>query len=197
MNEFWNNRYAAAEYAYGTSPNHFFREQIDKLEPGAILLPAEGEGRNAVYAAMNGWEVYAFDFSPRARLKAEKLAAANHVQLNYLTASFDEIEYPENSFDCIALVYVHFHPSVRTMYHKKILNFLKPGGIIILEGFSKKQIRNSSGGPKDMEMLFSAEELKADFEIMHKVEVNETTISLKEGIYHQGTAEVIRMRGVR
>jgi hypothetical protein len=74
MNEFWNNRYSTEEYAYGTLPNEYLKEEAEKLKPGNILFPAEGEGRNAVHAARLGWKVYAFDISTEAKLKAEKLA---------------------------------------------------------------------------------------------------------------------------
>ena len=75
MKEFWEIRYAEKQYAYGENPNVYFKEQLDKLKPGKILLPAEGEGRNAVYAAKQGWEVMAFDLSSEGKNKAEKLAA--------------------------------------------------------------------------------------------------------------------------
>jgi len=107
MTEIWNQRYAQKEYVYGIKPNEFYKEQLLKLQPGKILFPAEGEGRNAVFAALNGWDVVAFDSSMEAKKKAEKLADENKVELKYLISSIEEFEFEENSFDTIVLVYVH------------------------------------------------------------------------------------------
>jgi SAM-dependent methyltransferase len=195
MNDFWNKRYSTEEYAYGTLPNEFFREEAKKLIPGKILFPAEGEGRNAVYAALIGWEVYAFDISTEAKLKAEKLADRNNLMIHYTISPVDEIKYPEAYFDCIVLIYAHFSPQNRNRYHRNLLKLLKPGGTIILEGFSKKQIKLDSGGPKDIDMLFSRTELENDFIYLSSFQVTETEYILNEGKYHQGIAAVIRLTG--
>ncbi|SHF25782.1 Methyltransferase domain-containing protein [Mariniphaga anaerophila] len=163
MNNFWNERYAFNEYAYGTNPNLFFKEQLDKLKPGKILFAAEGEGRNAVYAAKNGWNVSAFDASTEAQNKANKLAGQNHVSIDYRANDLEHITYQQEKFDAIVLIFAHFHPRKRESYHKKLISFLKPGGTVILESFSKNQINYKSGGPRNVEMLYSEEELKSDF----------------------------------
>jgi hypothetical protein len=98
-------------------------------------------------------------------------------------------------FDCIVLIFAHFHPFERNVFHNKLLSYLKPGGTILLEGFSKKQLQFNSGGPRNFEMLFSAEEIKNDFIRLSKLELDETEIILDEGRFHQGTASVIRMIG--
>jgi ubiquinone/menaquinone biosynthesis C-methylase UbiE len=195
MNEFWNNRYSTEEYAYGTLPNEYLKEEAEKLKPGNILFPAEGEGRNAVHAARLGWKVYAFDISTEAKLKAEKLADRSKVKIHYTISSVDEINYPEAYFDCIVLIFAHFPPQNRKNHHQKLLTFLKPGGTIILEGFSKKQIKMDSGGPKDPDMLFSREELENDFSSLSTCRITETGYILNEGKFHQGPAAVIRLTG--
>jgi 2-polyprenyl-3-methyl-5-hydroxy-6-metoxy-1,4-benzoquinol methylase len=195
MNEFWNNRYSTEEYAYGTLPNEFYKEEAKKLKPGTILFPAEGEGRNAVHAALLGWEVYAFDVSTEAKLKAEKLADRNQVTIHYTISSVDEVKYPEAYFDCIVLIFAHFPSQSRNSHHQKLLKFLKPGGIMILEGFSKKQIKMNSGGPKDPDMLFSRDELENDFSSLSTLRITEAEYILNEGKYHQGSAAVIRLTG--
>lgn len=200
MKEFWNKRYAEKEMAYGIEPNKYFASQISKLKARKILLPAEGEGRNAIYAAILGWQVSAFDISKEGKQKAEKLAAANNVDIEYLVGGFEQINYKEESFDCIALVFAHFAPHLKSAYHKLLNIYLKKGGLVILEGFSKKQIENNtlnpnSGGPKNVDMLFSIEEIKQDFSNYEIIELSEKEITLNEGLYHNGKSSVIRFVG--
>jgi 2-polyprenyl-3-methyl-5-hydroxy-6-metoxy-1,4-benzoquinol methylase len=195
MSEFWNERYALKEYIYGTEPNIFFKNQITKLSPGKILFPAEGEGRNAVYAAKLGYDVYAFDSSKEAKKKAEWLAKKHTVKINYQINDIESADYPSDFFDCIVLIFAHFHPLERNYFHNKLLSFLKPGGTILLEGFSKKQLQFNSGGPRNIEMLFSAKEIQHDFQHLSKIELEEKKIFLDEGSFHQGPASVIRMIG--
>lgn len=197
MNNFWNERYATVEYAYGTEPNLYFKEELGKLKPGKILFPAEGEGRNAVYAAKSGWEVTAFDPSAEGKRKAEILATKNNVKIRYLLESYETIDFPPKTFDCLVLIFAHMHPSKRTEYHRKLVSFLKPGGVLILEGFSKKQIHNNTGGPRDVNMLFSKEELEHDFAGLSEIKITELQTELSEGLFHQGTASVIRVFGVK
>jgi SAM-dependent methyltransferase len=195
MNDFWNNRYSTEEYVYGILPNEFFKGEVEKLIPGKILFPAEGEGRNVVHAALSGWKAYAFDTSTEAKLKAEKLADRKNIKIYYTISSVDEIKYPEAYFDCIVLIYAHFPPQIRNRYHRNLLKLLKPGGTIILEGFSKKQIKKDSGGPGDINMLFSRAELENDFSSLSSFLITETEYVLNEGKYHQGLASVIRLTG--
>jgi len=195
MNDFWNERYASELYAYGTSPNQFFKENIEKLNPGKILFPAEGEGRNAVFAAKLGWSVSAFDLSSEGKRKADLLAAENKVEIDYKIAGFADISFETGQFDCIVLIFAHIPPIKRAEFHRKMISFLKPGGILILEGFSKKQIQFNSGGPRDLQMLFSEKELQTDFKLLSHLEISETETILNEGPFHQGKAAVIRVLG--
>ncbi|WP_423127108.1 class I SAM-dependent methyltransferase [Gaoshiqia sp. Z1-71] len=194
---FWNERYAAEEYAYGTEPNDFLKQELDRLKPGKILLPGEGEGRNAVYAARQGWQVLAFDSSSEGKKKAEKLAVLHQVSINYLIDHYDEIELPVHEFDCLALIYTHMPAAERREYHRKLAASLKPGGTLILEGFSKEQIHNDTGGPKSVEMLFSREELEADFSEFFKLSISQLDLDIREGLYHNGKASVIQLVAVK
>ena len=164
---------------------------------GKILLPAEGEGRNAVFAATKGWQVTAFDPSIEGKRKAEQLAKKNQVSINYLIDNYDFVDFPKESFDCVVLIFAHMHPMKRKEYHQKLISFLKPGGILILEGFSKKQIKNNTGGPRDIDMLFSKNELESDFNSFSELVLTETDTILNEGPFHQGTASVIRVLGTK
>jgi SAM-dependent methyltransferase len=192
MTEFWDLRFAEPSYAYGTEPNQFFKEQLIKLPPGKILFPAEGEGRNAVFAAKQGFEVYAFDYSNEGQKKAQRLAAESKVSIDYSLASYDSVEYAEDFFDVIVLIFAHMPAQKRKEWHRKLAGFLKPGGKIILEGFSKDQLKYRTGGPPNLEMLFSEEELADDFEDLVPLLLNKEVVSLDEGSYHRGDASVIR-----
>lgn len=195
MKEFWNQRYGATEYAYGTEPNVFFKSQLDSLQAGKLLMPAEGEGRNAVYAATLGWETTAFDSSISGREKAMKLASEKGVNIAYRIEDAREVSFPEASFDAIGLIYVHLPPDFRQLLHQRILSWLKPGGHIILEGFGKDQLQFQSGGPRDINMLFSKAMLEEDFAALKNLHIEEASIDLEEGLYHVGKAAVVRLVG--
>ncbi|MCX7998787.1 MAG: methyltransferase domain-containing protein, partial [Leptospiraceae bacterium] len=106
--EFWNERYSLEEYVYGESPNIYFKEKLDSLPKGKILLPCEGEGRNAVHAAQKGFEVFAFDQSEVAQKKAFKLANKYGVKINYDVYEMESANYKEQSFDVLGLIFAHF-----------------------------------------------------------------------------------------
>jgi 2-polyprenyl-3-methyl-5-hydroxy-6-metoxy-1,4-benzoquinol methylase len=181
MKDKWDERYSGKEFAYGEQPNNFLKEQLIKLPAGTILFPAEGEGRNAVYAAKQGWSVAAFDQSIEGKKKAIKLADKHHVSINYKAEEFQSIAYQENQFDAIALIYAHFPADKKSSYHKIVTTYLRPGGIVIFEAFSKKHLDYNSknekvGGPKDFDTLFSIDEIKSDFENFEVIELEEKEI---------------------
>lgn len=193
MSEFWNKRYSSDVYVYGEEPNNFFKASLDKLSPGKMLLPAEGEGRNAVYAAFLGWDVSAFDISSEGKGKALELAQKNNVSIDYKVVGFEAFEAGENSFDAIGLIYAHVPGDMRKEYYQKCVRLLKPGGTLVLEGFSKKKLGLTSGGPKSLEMLFSLEELKSELTGLEIEYGEELKIQLDEGTHHIGEGEVVRI----
>lgn len=197
MHEMWNKRYKGEDYVYGREPNNYLRCELIKIDPGIILFPAEGEGRNAVFAASIGWEVHAFDYSETGKTKALKLASENKVQINYKLASYEEMDYNQEQFDCIALIYAHQPSQQRKATHQKLINYLKPGGIIILEAYSKEQLKYNTGGPKDVDMLFSKEELQNDFESLSSYDISVVETNISEGLLHVGKSSVIRMTGIK
>lgn len=192
MKAFWDERYAASEYIYGEEPNVWFAEQIKQLSPGRLLLPCEGEGRQAVYAAALGWEVEAFDQSESGREKALALAAKQGQTIRYSLADAMEYQHAE-PFEALALVYAHMPEKLRTAFHQRMAAQLKPGGMLILEGFHTSQLGRSSGGPRDLSMLFTSEMLEADFAGFHILHLGVEEVLLNEGTYHSGAAKVVRM----
>jgi SAM-dependent methyltransferase len=193
----WDQRYADAEYVYGTDPNDFFKQELDRLQPGKILLPAEGEGRNAVYSAGKGWEVWAFDQSEVGRKKALKLASGRGVSIRYDLHDLATVEYPENYFDAIASIFVHTPGEKRQAIHRNLVRFLKPGGTLILAGFTKEQLKFNSGGPKEISWLFSKEELTTDFAGLRIQSIDQPETEIREGDFHRGRASVIQLVAVK
>ena len=192
--KFWDNRYAEASYTYGTKPNVYFKNQLDALpNPGRLLLLAEGEGRNAVYAAQKGWEVTAVDFSEKGKQKALALAAQNGVEIEYIVANLQTYDFIKTGpWDAIGLIYAHFPSEFRGSIHRKCAKALRPGGHIILEAFNRKQLNRLSGGPNDIDFLYSKILLEDDFEGLDYLEGGESTVFLTEGEGHAGLADVVR-----
>ncbi|MEP2669417.1 MAG: class I SAM-dependent methyltransferase [Cyclobacteriaceae bacterium] len=193
----WNERYSAEAFAYGEQPNNFLKEQLDQLPVGSILFPAEGEGRNAVYAAQLGWQVYAFDISIEGQKKAFHLAEKNKVKIEYAVGELQTLNYKPHQFDAIALIYAHFPAGIKSSYHKTLDTYLKKGGVIIFEAFSKRNIdyvtkNEEVGGPRDIATLFSIDEIKSDFSNYEFDQLEEVELELHEGLYHNGIGSVIR-----
>lgn len=200
MKEFWDKRYGQNTFIYGEAPNVFIKEKLPLFSPGKILFPAEGEGRNAVYAAQLGWEVSAFDFSIQGKEKADKLAASKGVKIDYQVQSFLHEHYAPATFDAIGLTYVHMPPEVKVKMHQRLDGYLKVGGHIILEAFSKEHRELSKknpalGGPPDVQMMYSLEEIERDFKNYEILELTKTKVHLDEGSGHVGLSSVIRFIG--
>ncbi|MGL5262809.1 MAG: class I SAM-dependent methyltransferase [Bacteroides sp.] len=202
MNNSWNEQYSREEYRYGETPNLFFKEFIDALPVGQILLPGDGEGRNGVYAASKGWQVHAFDQSAVAREKALRLARKKGVHLQFEVLDFKNLDgyYADSSYDLIVLTFVHLPKQLRKSYFKKLLPLLKEGGYLILEGFTKNQIRHqqvnpSAGGPSHIDMLYAREEIEDTFKSLELISLQELEVHLSEGVGHQGLSSVLRYVG--
>lgn len=200
VKEMWDSRYAQEEFAYGIEPNQYLKEQLEKLEVGSILFPAEGEGRNAVFAAKLGWNVSAFDISVEGKNKALRIAEANQVNIDYQVGELETLHYTSEQFDAMALIFAHFQPEKKSQIHQTLISYLRQGGIVIFEAFSKKHLEYVSknekvGGPKDINALFSLEKIRSDFKDFEIITLEEKEIELKEGIYHNGIGCVIRFVG--
>lgn len=188
----WNERYQQDIYQYGINPNDFMAEQIQQIPTGRILFPGAGEGRDAVFAAKLGWEVHAFDLSEQGQSKALKLASQEKTRIHFKVADASLVKFPLASFELIGLTYFHLPIETRLPFYANCVSWLKPGGKILLEGFSKKQLGLSSGGPKNIDWLFSAKELTTEFLGLKIILNEEKQRILDEGPLHQGLAEVVQ-----
>lgn len=199
MNNFWNKMYSEKEFIYWEEPNKFFAENIVKLEPWKILLPADWEWRNWVFAGKMWWEVFCFDVSEVWKEKALKLAEKNNVEINYEIADFKKLNAPwrkcpwgeGNSFDCIVLTYLHFINHSKKEFQKFLDKYLKKWWIVILEWFSKKHFWRN-WWPKNIDMLFDLEEIKSDFENYEIIKSEEKKVKLEEGKWHSWESILVR-----
>lgn len=203
MQDFWNQRYAEPGYKYGTEPNAFLREQASRLAPASqVLVPGDGEGRNSVWLAAQGHSVLAVDMAEVGLAKARQWALAQgdgvSARLRTQWADLSVWAPPGGQFDAVVLTYVHLPSSFRTEAHQRLAAALKRGGLLILEAFHPSQLGRNSGGPKDVDMLYTLAQLRADFGgILRELQGRETEVMLNEGPGHQGPGFVTRWVGQR
>ena len=196
--DFWNQRYAEEGFAYGDIPNEYFKQEIQRLTPGKLLLPAEGQGRNAVYAAGLGWQVDCFDLSEVGKQRSFELAHNMGVTIqNYWVGNGVDLELTQQ-YTAVGLIYSHFAPSDKRLMLAKIAKTVIPGGVIIAEVFSKdhvkyKQANPKVGGPGEIDVLFSEDEFMEAFEDFDMEYLQTKEVDLTEGLYHQGIGSVVRM----
>ena len=195
---FWDQQFSTPDYKYGTEANEFLREQAYRLAPASqVLLPGDGEGRNSVWLAQRGHRVTALDNSKVGLDKALRLASENKVEVGVIHADLEHWVPPPDRFDAVVLTYVHLPASWRRVAHQRLMSALRPGGFLILEAFHPKQLRHSSGGPKDEAMLYTAETIRSDLAadpavIMDEAFAWEGEAHLDEGSGHQGSAYLTR-----
>ncbi|MEW5838510.1 MAG: class I SAM-dependent methyltransferase [Pseudomonadota bacterium] len=196
--DFWNTRFAEEHLAYGEAPNAFVQEQAYRLPPGArVLLPGDGQGRNSVWLAQQGFDVVCVDWSEAGLARAQELAARQAVFIEPILADLTAWLWPQDAFDAVVAVHLHLMPDARRQVHQAMLRALKPGGLLLLEAFDLEQAGLNSGGPRNPAMLYSAEMLAEDFAEAEFLMLERAQVMLDEGLYHQGMAEVVRMVAVR
>ncbi len=195
MKKHWDERYSADEYTYGIEPSSWFKEIIETLPAGRVLIPGAGEGRDAVYAARLGWQVTAFDQSRQGKIKAIKLAMEEGVKICYEVADVESFHPDQEKYDLIALVFLHLAPEVRRRFHQKLHLWLNPGGMVVVESFHPRQVYNNSGGTKEISLLVTPEQLADDFVSLEIIENKQIVTTLNEGKLHQGKADVVRFLG--
>ena len=189
----WDERYSADDYAYGTEPNDFLHSVVDKIPKGRVLCLAEGEGRNAVFLAQHGYEVIAVDSSPVGLEKALKLANSRGVTINTECNDLTEYTIPKESFEGIISIFCHLPPAARKILHKKVVNGLKPGGVMILEAYTPKQLNYKTGGPPVEEMTMTLSGLKKELSGVNFDYGKELVREVVEGKFHTGTGAVVQI----
>lgn len=188
----WNQRFAEEGYLFGEAPNRFLASHAVSLPPGRALCVADGEGRNGVWLAERGWEVVSLDFSDVAQRKAADLAARRGVDLHLVQADVHAWDYPPAAFDLVVDIFSQFSaPADRERKWTQMASAVRPGGHLILQGYTPDQLRHGTGGPRDPTHLYTEALLRSAFpgwEILH-LQATETV--LDEGPGHSGPSAVI------
>lgn len=190
--DFWNERYAEKAYAYGIQPNDFLKSQSFKAG-GKVICLAEGEGRNAVYLAEQGYEVTSVDYSEEGVQKTKTLAKAKGVTVNAICADLGEFDLGEDQWDGIVIIFGHFPADLRKVVHGSLYKALKAGGKVVIEAYHKDQLQHKTGGPQSTTMLYNRTELMEDLKAFNQIEIKELTRSVVEGKYHFGKAAVVQV----
>jgi len=193
MKELWNERFGGEEYFYGTKPNAFLASQAHLLQPGQVALSvADGEGRNGVWLAEQGLEVLAVDFSEKALQKSRKLAESRGVALQTELADLYTWNWGENRFDVIVAIFIQFASSQqRPALHQAIQRALKPGGLLLLQGYTPKQLEFKTGGPSNRDNLYNKTDLQHDFAAMEILQLREHEMVISEGPGHSGMSALV------
>jgi cyclopropane fatty-acyl-phospholipid synthase-like methyltransferase len=199
MSEFerWEARFAGPEYHFGTEPNAFLKSKADLLKPGQTALSiADGEGRNGVFLAEQGLDVLAMDFSPTALAKSQALARQRGVTIRTEQADLDTWRWPAGAIDVVVAIFFQFcAPPLRTRVFDSIKRALKPGGLLLMEGYTPKQRQYKTGGPSEVENLYTRKLLEQSFADFSSVEIREYDSEIHEGPGHGGMSALIDLVG--
>lgn len=193
--DFWNQRFSAEPDLYGARPNDWVARCCGDLSPGSrVLCLAEGQGRNALWLAARGHRVTAVDASAVAMSQLATAATSRGLAIDTVTALLPDWSPPAASFEAVVLIYAHFPPDVRALIHRQAARALVPGGLLVLEAFDKAQLGRSSGGPKDLAMLYDRDTLGDDFAMLQVEALAPHDAVLDEGPGHRGQARILRLR---
>ena len=189
----WNERYAGEEYHFGTEPNAFLLEQQELLRPGMnCLAVADGEGRNGVWLAKQGLTVLSVDSSPVAIAKAQKLAEQRGVTVDFELADLLNWEWGKNRYDVVVAIFIQFVGlGQREQLFASIKHCLKPGGLLLLQGYTPRQLEYRTGGPSQVENLYTEALLRAEFADMEILFLHEHDSVIHEGAGHSGMSALI------
>ena len=190
----WNQRFAEEGYLFGETPNHFLATHAAALPPGRALCVADGEGRNGVWLAEQGWQVVSLDFSDVAQHKAADLAARRGVTLDLVQEDVHAWDYPASAFDLVVDIFSQFSaPADRARKWSGMDAALRLGGHLILQGYTPDQLCHGTGGPKDPAHLYTEDLLRGAFPGLEILLLEEVETLLEEGVGHSGPSAVIGM----
>ena len=191
--DFWNEKFATTDYAYGTEPNDFLVSAVTNLKRGATLSLAEGEGRNAVWLAQQGFTVSAIEQSEKGVGKTLRLALQRGVIVMAERGELETFHIQPNSWDLVVSIYAHTPQELRRKLHRQVVAGLKPGGVFVLEAYTPAQIPNNTGGPKDASLMPTAELLRSERAGLVFDHIEEVERDVVEGSLHTGTAHVVQV----
>ena len=197
--ERWNTRYAGERYWFGAAPSAFLVAQLHRLPAGArVLCVADGEGRNGVWLASRGHRVTAFDFSPEGVAKAQRLAAAQGVAVDFQQADVNDWNWTETPYDAVVAIFVQFAtPAERERMFAGIVTALRPGGVLLLQGYRPEQLALGTGGPKIASHFYTEPLLQEQLAALEIVYLESHDSALAEGEGHAGPSALIDLVGIK
>ena len=188
----WDEKYSDASYFYGTEPNDFLKENVTHLPMGKVLCLADGEGRNSVFLAKQGYSVTAVDASPVGLDKATRLAQENNVEITTICADLNEFDLGHMEWDGIVSIFCHLPAPLRAKVHGAVQSALTVNGVFLLEAYTPKQLEFGTGGPRSEAFLMSQDQLTTDLDGLDFVQLHETTRTITEGQGHNGQSAVVQ-----
>ncbi len=199
QSQFWDDRFEAEHYVFGTEPNAFLKREAHRIAPASrVLAVADGEGRNGVYLAGLGHDVVATDFAPKGIAKARRLASEKGVRLHTELVDLADYDWPEAEFDAVVAIFIQFaDPAFRAEIFKGFAKTLKPGGLLLLEGYRPEQLEYGTGGPKARENLYTEDMLREAFAGWDISILNAYDAEVDEGPGHSGMSALIDLIAIR
>lgn len=189
----WNQRYASEPHLFGQEPNEYLRAQAHHLAPGSrVLCVADGDGRNSVWLARQGLRVDAFDISDVGVGRARQLAAEARVNVDYSVADCDQWPWPTARYDAVVAIFVQFaDPAMRERLFAHMAAALKPGGVLVLQGYTPRQLEYKTGGPPILSHLYTPEMIRSAFADLQIIELRDYEAVLTEGTQHHGLSALL------
>lgn len=189
----WDERYDREDYLFGTNPNAFLKSCAPLLEPGqTVLAVADGEGRNGVWLAGHGMKVTGFDASKVGLDKARRHAERNGVTVDYRLAMVEDWAWQANAFDVVVAIFIQFaEPPLRKLIFEGMIRTLKPGGLLLLQGYTPRQLDYGTGGPRAVENLYTRPMLERAFASLNIMRLVEHDSEVDEGPGHSGMSALI------
>ena len=189
----WNKRFEAERYIFGTAPNEYLQGVAHHLAPaGRVLCVADGEGRNSVWLARRGHRVDAFDIAELGVRKARNLARGAGVEVNFAVADGDALQWPATLYDAVVAIFIQFaDPAMRGRLFERMVHTLKPGGVLVLQGYTPNQLEYKTGGPPFVDNLYTEPMLRTAFAALEVLDLREYEAELTEGTQHSGRSALI------
>ena len=191
---FWDQKFSGSTYLYGTEPNDYLKQTAHHIPKGRVLCLADGEGRNSVYLAEQGYDVTAVDNSQVGLEKAVALAKSRGVTITPIFADLVDFDLGINHWDGVVSIFCHLPPLLRTKVHTSVAPALRSGGVLILEAYSPKQLDFGTGGPRDLDLLMTTGQIEQDFKNLSIDQLSDITREIIEGHGHTGQGAVVQCR---
>lgn len=193
----WDEKYSRDQYLFGTEPNAYLAERYADIPMGEVLCLGDGEGRNSVFLAKQGYKVTAVDMSLVGLSKAKKLAQQNVVEIDFVHSDLAEFDIGQSQWQGIVSIFCHLPPVLRQKVHRDCVTGLADGGAILLEAYTPEQLKNGTGGPANIDMLMTADTLREDFKGVNFLRLAELDRDVQEGQGHFGPSAVVQLAGIK